>query len=115
MDVFDCGAVLFESADNEETMLIECALLRDGSLNILQESDGPLTEWCFEESPHRVEAEVSPEGVSELLAYFHVDETRMLPSVLRLEFTGYNCFRRLRRLMKDLEIPYTVREHNIVR
>lgn len=115
MDVFDCGAVLFESTDDEEAMHIECAVACDGSLRVMQESDGPLTDWCFEETPHRIEVEVSPEGVGELLSYFHVDEARMLPAVLRMEFTGYNCFRRLRRLMKDLEIPYSVYEHAIAR
>ncbi len=115
MDVFDCGAVLFESTDDEEAMRIECAVASDGSLRVMQESDGPLTDWCFEETPHRIEVEVSPEGVGELLSYFHVDEARMLPAVLRMEFTGYNCFRRLRRLMKDLEIPYSVYEHAIAR
>lgn len=115
MDVFECGAVLFESAEDEEAMRVACAITPEGDLEIMQESDGPLTEWCFEESPHRVEAVVPSDGVRELLAYFHVDEARMLPLVLRLEYTGYNCFRRLRRLMRELEVPYTVYENALER
>ncbi len=115
LDVFDCGAVLFESAEDEEALRIECAVTQEGSLRVLQESDGPLTAWCFEETPHRIEAEVSPEGVRDLLAYFHVDETRLLPLVLRMEYTGYNCFHRLRALMRSLEIPYVIYENALAR
>jgi len=110
LDVFDCGAVLFESGEDEEAMRVECAITSEGALGIMQESDGPLTEWCFEESPHRIEVTVPPAGVLGLLDYYHVDEAHMLPAVLRLEYTGYNCFRRIRNLMKRLEIPYEVFE-----
>ncbi len=51
----------------------------------------------------------------DLLAYFHVDETRLLPLVLRMEYTGYNCFHRLRALMRSLEIPYVIYEKAMVR
>lgn len=115
LDVFDCGAVLFESGDEEEALRIECAVTQDGKLEIIQESDGPLTQWCFEESPHRLEVEVSRINVQGLLDYFHLDEVRMLPAVLRMEYTGYNCFARIRKLMRNLEIPYNVLEHDIVR
>lgn len=115
LDIFDCGAVLFESAEDEETLRVECTVTREGSLRVLQESDGPLTAWCFEETPHRIEAEVSPEGVQELLAYFHVDKARMLPLVLRVEYSGYDCFLRLRKLVRSLRIPYTVYENVLER
>ena len=55
MDLFDCGAVLFESQEGEEALRIECAVTPEGALEVMQESDGPLTSWCFEESPHRIE------------------------------------------------------------
>ncbi len=34
LDVFDCGAVLFESAEDEEALRIECAVTQEGSLRV---------------------------------------------------------------------------------
>ena len=55
MDVFDSGAVLFASEEEGEHLRIECAVTSEGSLRIVQESSGPLTQWSFRESPHTVE------------------------------------------------------------
>lgn len=115
MDLFDCGAVLYESQEDEEDLRIECAITPEGALEVLQESDGPLTSWCFEESPHRVEALVEPLDVERLLEYYHLDEARQLPAVLCLEYTGFDCFLRLRTLLRRLTIPYTVFEAAIAR
>lgn len=115
MDVFDSGAVLFASEEEGEHLRIECAVTSEGSLRIVQESSGPLTQWSFRESPHTVEAMIDPAGVGELLGYFHLDATHQLPAVLRLEYTGYECFSSLCDLMKRLGIPYEIREAAIVR
>lgn len=114
MDVFDSGAVLFASEEGEH-LKIECAVTPEGSLRIVQESSGPLTQWSFRESPHTVEAMIDPAGVGELLGYFHLDAAHQLPAVLRLEYTGYECFSNLCDLMKRLGIPYEIREAAIVR
>lgn len=115
MDLFDCGAVLFESKEDEEDLRIECAVTPEGALEIMQESDGPLTAWCFEESPHRIEATVDPVEVERLLEYFHLDAPQHLPAVLRLEYTGCDCFQQVRALMRRLGIPYEVREERVTR
>lgn len=115
MDVFDSGAVLFASEEEGERLRIECAVTPEGSLRIVQESSGPLTQWSFRESPHTVEAVIDPAGVGELLGYFHLDAAHQLPAVLRLEYTGYECFSNLCDLMKRLGIPYEIREAAIVR
>lgn len=114
-DLFGCGAVLFESDADEECLRIECAVTPEGELDVLQESAGPLTEWCFEDSPHRIETVVDAISTAELLDYFHLDSARQLPAVLRLEYTGYNCGRLIRDLMNRLEIPYRVIEEPILR
>lgn len=50
-----------------------------------------------------------------LLEYYHLDELRQLPAVLRLEYTGFDSFQRLRALFKRLAILYDVFEAEIVR
>lgn len=114
-DLFECGAVLFESDVDEEGLRIECAVTPEGELDILQESAGPLTEWCFEESPHRIETVADAASTAELLEYFHLESVRQLPAVLRLEYTGYDCGRLIRDLMTRLEIPYRIIEEPILR
>lgn len=115
MDLFDCGAILYESQVGEEALRIECAVTSEGALEVMQESDGPLTSWCFEESPHRIEVVVEPMEAERLLEYYHLDELRQLPAVLRLEYTGFDSFQRLRALFKRLAILYDVFEAEIVR
>lgn len=115
MDVFDCGVVLFDSQEDEEDLRVECVVTPEGALEILQESDGPITWWCFEESPHRIEAVVEPMGLEALMGYFHVDEPWQLPAILRLEYTGYDCFSRIRALLRRLVVPYAVYEAPIAR
>lgn len=110
MDVFDCGVVLFESGERGEGLRVGCAITPEGALEIVQESDGPLAKWCFEETPHCIGVVVGPADVSRLLEYFRLDNVQQLPPVLRLEFTGYGCFDRLRTLMKGLTISCEVHE-----
>ncbi len=115
MDVFDSGAVLFASEEEGERLEVRCSVTSEGSLRIIQESSGPLTQWSFRESPHTVEAMVNPAGVREFLDYFHLDAAYQLPAVLRLEYTGYECLSSLCDLMRRLGIPYGIKEAAIVR
>ena len=114
-ELFECGAVLFESGEEEEALRIECVVTNEGELRIMQESAGPLSEWCFEDSPHRVETVVEVGATAALGEYFHVDGVRQLPAVLRLEYTGYDCAARIRALLQRLDIPYGVLEDPIAR
>lgn len=107
--------VLFQSDANEEALRIECALTGDGGLAVLQESDGPLTSWCFEETPHRVETFLGPDAVCCLLEYFHLDDLEQLPAMLRAEYVGYDAGLRIRELARRLGLNYVVREHAIAR
>ncbi len=115
MDVFDSGAVLFASEEEGESLTVECAMTEDGRLRIVQASAGPLTKWSFRESPHTVEAIADPSGVEGLLEYFHLDAPHQLPAVLRLEYTGYDCFSDLCGLMRRLGISYEIKEAPIAR
>ena len=114
-DLFEYGAVLFESDADEEGLRIECAVTPEGELRVMQESAGPLTEWCFEESPHRIETVADADATDGLLEYFHLEARYQLPAVLRMEYTGYDCARKIRSLMKRLELPYRVIEAPVLR
>lgn len=111
----EASAVLFESGEDEESLVVECAVTAEGGLSLMQESDGPLTSWCFEESPHRIEVEVDPADACALAERMGLDEAGQLPAALRCEFTGYDCLREIRVLMKRAGIRYRVIEHPIVR
>lgn len=114
-DVWDGAAVLFQSEQDEEDLRIECAITADGCMDIMQESAGPLTEWCFEESPHRVETFAGADAVNALMRYFHLDAPQQLPELLRIEYMGYDCGMKIRELMRHLDVPYEVYESDIVR
>ena len=114
-ELIDARAVLFQSEDEGESLCIECAATREGGLAVLQESDGPLTLWCFEESPHRIETEVAPEDMGALLVHFRADNAGMLPAMLRMRFTGHESGQRIRRMLRGLQVPYRVYENAPVR
>lgn len=107
--------VLFESGPDEEALRVVAALALDGGLTIWQESAGPLTQFCFEESPHVVETVLDRRAVRGLAAYFHVDTRVQVLEVLRLAYTGYDCASNIRDLLKRLDLPYEVRERPISR
>ncbi len=115
MELFQTAETLFESFDNDESLRITCSLTDAGSLLIDQVSEGPVTQWCFEESPHRVLVEVEPEGASRLASHFKAVETEQLPRLLGASFTGYDTSAQIRDLMRELGIPYQVHERAIVR
>lgn len=62
MELFDDRVVLFESDEGGEYLLVTCEPSGMGGLVLRQTSEGPLTQWCFEESPHVVETFVTHEG-----------------------------------------------------
>ena len=51
MELFDDRVVLFESDEGGEYLLVTCEPSGMGGLVVRQTSEGPLTQWCFEESP----------------------------------------------------------------
>ena len=59
MELFDERVVLFESDEGGEYLLVTCEPSGMGGLVVRQTSEGPLTQWCFEESPHVVETFVT--------------------------------------------------------
>lgn len=115
MDLFDCGAVLFESDADEEALRIECVVTPEGELRIMQESAGPLTEWCFEESPHRIEMEMDASATAGLAEHYRLDDVFRLPAMLRMRFVGYDCPRNIRSLLRGLGLPYRIIEAPVVR
>lgn len=114
-DLFECGTVLFESDADEEVLKIECVITPEGELDILQESAGPLTEWCFEESPHRIETVVDAASTADLMDYYQLESRWQLLALLRLEYAGYDSCRLIRRRMKRLGISYRVVEAPVYR
>ena len=115
MDVFSQSVVLFESCEDDEALRVECTATAEGGLAILQECAGPLAEWCFDESPHRIEVSVEPVHARALMGHFSVDEPWQLPLALRATFSGSDCCLRIRRLMRYLELPCEVVEVPIER
>ena len=63
MELFDDRVVLFESDEGGEYLLVTCEPSGMGGLVVRQTSEGPLTQWCYEESPHVVETFVTHEGL----------------------------------------------------
>lgn len=55
MELFDERVVMFESDEGGEYLLVTCEPSGMGGLVVRQTSEGPLTRWCYEESPHVVE------------------------------------------------------------
>ena len=49
MELFDERVVLFESDEGGEHLLVTCEPSGMGGLVVRQTSEGPLTQWCFEE------------------------------------------------------------------
>ncbi|MBY4797547.1 hypothetical protein K6V98_04150 [Collinsella sp. AGMB00827] len=115
MQVFQEVAVLFESSEDGESLRIDCAMTREGGLQIMRVSEGPLTQWCFEESPHPVTTLVDPAGTSSLMEFVQADLSPQLPAVLASEFTGVEADADIRAFLRRLNIGYEVKEPPIVR
>lgn len=111
----DAGALLFESREDEEKLRITCAVTREGELLVKQVSDGDLTMWCFEESPHEVTVRVAATDVRPLEERFHVEGAAQLVAALAAAYSGYDASMRIRDAMRHLGVSYRVEERPIVR
>lgn len=107
--------VLYREEVDDERLCIACAFTEEGQLEVMQMSEGPLTYWCFEESPHYVSTMFEREAIEGMLAYFHVEEDRDLLHMLRASYVGCDAGRRVRGLARRLGCIYTVHENAIVR
>lgn len=107
--------LLYESGPDEEQLRIEGFIDHAGSLHVRQTSAGPLTRWCFEETPHDVEMSIDAEGVRALAALLELDAAEQLPAALQIRFAGYDGAMRLRECLKEGGVPYAVNESRIVR
>lgn len=115
MELFKTAELLFESRENDESLRVECYVNEAGCLVIEQVSAGPLTQWCFEESPHRIITEVGAAGTAALAAHFEAVEPAQLPRLIGASHLGYDVCSQVRALLVELGIPYEVRERPIVR
>ncbi len=105
-------ALLFESGGNDERLRIECSVHGDGHMDIVQESDGPVTDWCFEEGPHAAEVLIAPDGVARLVEHYALDDASQLPAALQMQFAGVDASLRVRDLLDGLGIPFEVVERS---
>ena len=107
-------ALLYQSAEDEEKLTVACRY-DAGGLRVRQESDGALTRWCFEETPHVVEVRVAPTALEPLLDYLHLDDPDLLPALLAAAYGEFDASQRVRALLRRLGVPYEVDERPIVR
>lgn len=113
MDMFEDEVVLFER-DGEEGQRVGCGVTAQGVLVIEQRSAGIDTKLAFACESRTIELCVDRRGARRLMDYFHVEEIGMLPSVLRLEYVGEDCFCRIGALLDRLEIAYDEVERVLV-
>lgn len=105
------SAVLFASDEGEEALRIECAVTPAGELLLHQESDGDVTWWCFEETPHIMDVVVPASETRRLAELFVLDEVDQLPQTLAAEYVGYESSIELREMLRRQGISYEVVEH----
>ena len=115
MDLFDERVVLFESDEGGEHLLVTCEPSGMGGLVVRQTSDGPLTQWCFEESPHVVETFVTHEGLATLERFYGVGTSNQVARMLSISFAEYDYAQRVRSLLKELGVGFDVVEKPIDR
>ena len=106
MELFDDRVVLFESDEGGEYLLVTCEPSGMGGLVVRQTSEGPLTQWCFEESPHVVETFVMHEGLG---------TSNQVARMLSISFADYDCAQRVRSLLRELDAKFDVIEKPIDR
>ena len=86
-----------------------------GGLVVRQTSEGPLTQWCFEESPHVVETFVTHEGLVALEQFYGVGTSNQVARMLSISFADYDCAQRVRSLLRELDAKFDVIEKPIDR
>ena len=99
MELFDDRVVLFESDEGGEYLLVTCEPSGMGGLVVRQTSEGPLTQWCYEESPHVVETFVAHEALVVLEHFYGVGTSNQVARMLSISFADYDCAQRVRSLL----------------
>ena len=115
MELFDERVVMFESDEGGEYLLVTCEPSGMGGLVVRQMSEGPLTQWCYEESPHVVETFVPREGLAELEHFYGVGTSNQVTRMLSISFADYDCAQRVRSLLGELGAGFNVVEKPIDR
>ena len=115
MELFDGRVVMFESVEDGEHLVVTCEPSGAGGLVVREVSDGDLTRWCFEESPHTVETFVDHEGLRALQRFYDVDTSMQVARMLSISFSDYDCGHRVRSLLRDLHVRFDVVERPIDR
>ena len=115
MELFDERVVMFESDEDGEYLLVTCEPSGMGGLVVRQTSEGPLTQWCYEESPHVVETLVAHEGLVALERFYEVGTSNQVAHMLSISFADYDCAQRVRSLLGELDAKYDVVEKPIDR
>ena len=115
MELFDERLVMFQSDEGGEHLTVTCEPSGMGGLVIRQVSEGPLTQWCFEESPHVVETLVPYEGLSALRQFYGVETSNQVAQMLSISFADYDCAQRVRSLLRELDARFDVIEKPICR
>lgn len=115
MELFDERVVMFESDEGGEYLLVTCEPSGMGGLVVRQTSEGPLTQWCYEESPHVVETFVPREGLAALEHFYGVGTSNQLARMLSISFADYDCAQRVRSLLGELGVGFDVIEKPIDR
>ena len=115
MELFDDRVVLFESDEGGEYLLVTCEPSGMGGLVVRQTSEGPLTQWCYEESPHVVETFVAHEGLVALEHFYGVRTSNQVARMLSISFADYDCAQRVRSLLRELDAKFDVIEKPIDR
>lgn len=115
MELFDERVVMFESDEGGEYLLVTCEPSGMGGLVVRQTSEGPLTRWCYEESPHVVETFVPREGLAALEHFYGVGTSSQVARMLSISFADYDCAQRVRSLLGELGTGFDVIEKPIDR
>ena len=115
MELFDERVVMFESDEDGEHLLVTCEPSGMGGLVVRQTSDGALTQWCYEESPHVVETFVAHEGLVALEHFYGVGTSNQVGRMLSISFADYDCAQRVRSLLGELGVRFDVIEKPIDR
>ena len=115
MELFDERVVMFESDEDGEYLLVTCEPSGMGGLVVRQTSEGPLTQRCYEESPHVVETFVPREGLAALEHFYGVGTSNQVARMLSISFADYDCAQRVRSLLGELGAGFDVIEKPIDR
>ena len=115
MAVFGNSVELFHSDEDGEVLTVTCEPTGLGGIEINQRSEGDLTRWAFEESPHDIDVLVDAKGTTRLKEHYGVATSEQLARILSVAYSDYDCSIRIRELMRELGIDYEVVEAPIER